>query len=130
MQIKSVNAGHVPVKVVAGAPTVNDIVMKFDIKDLLSDEGATYFSMLRGAFAYFFDDPKRKHNHVMVLYGKNKAKVMRVNDLIIHLILWRVNVVFNIPFDESDFYNLSNPTNKMFVKLIDTVTKKAINHEN
>ena len=130
MQIKSVNAGHVPVKVVAGAPTVNDIVMKFDIKDLLSDEGATYFSMLRGAFAYFFDDPKRKHNHVMVLYGKNKAKVMRVNDLIIHLILWRVNVVFNIPFDESDFYNLSNPTNKMFVKLIDTVTKKAIAHEN
>ena len=56
MQIKSVNAGYVPVKVVAGAPTVNDIVMKFDIKDLLSDEGATYFSMLRGAFAYFFHD--------------------------------------------------------------------------
>lgn len=101
------------------------VVMRIDTKDLIKDDGETYYSLYKGTFAYFFDDPTRKHNRVIVTYGK-KAKVLRINEFLIHLVLWRANVVFKLPIIEEDFHPLANPTNKTFESLMEYVTKRLI----
>lgn len=112
-----------------GNKTVDNVVFQLDVKELFKDKGKTYYSLLKGVFAYFFDDPRRRLNHVLVKYDKSKAKILKINELMIHLVLWRANIIFNLPIKETDFYRLDNPTNKMFNNLIESVAKKVIDHE-
>ena len=107
----------------------NSVVLEVDAKDLLKDKGVTYYSLYKGTFAYIFDEPSRRNNKVLVKYDKNKYKIMKVSEFLIHLVLWRANVTFDIPIIEEDFHNLTNPTNKTFEKLMEYAAKRLIDYK-
>lgn len=133
MQIKNVMPHAATTAIsIPGKPSYN-LVMEVDANQLIkekdSERGKNYFSLLKGTFAYVFDDPSRKDNYILVKYGKNKGKIMRICDFMIHIVVWRANVLFDIPIEENDFYCLSNPSNKMFNAILDKVAEKLIEHE-
>jgi hypothetical protein len=104
-----------------------------DTTQLLHDKnGKEYYSNLRGVIAYFFDDPTRIHNLVLVQYEKRKQVVMRLCDFIVHLILWRANIVFNEPITEKDIYNVktSDPHSVHINTIMNSIAERLIEKQN
>ena len=82
-----------------------EIVMTIDTKDLLKDNGANYYALFTGANAYFFDNPaERIHKNVLVKCGKNQY-ILTIPMLILDLIFWRANVVFNMSITPNEMYS-------------------------
>lgn len=114
------------------------VVMRMNTLDLTKDRtGKTYFSLLTGTKAYFFDNPyDRASNYILVEYGKGKSTLMSIPQFIIQLIYWRMNVVFNYKIDEKfifselekgaansrTFNNLINETAHYVIETEDAVT--------
>lgn len=104
------------------------IIMEFDTKDLMKDNGKNYFALYTGANAYFFDDPiDRIHNNVLVKCEKNYY-ILTVPELILDLIFWRANVTFNIPISRNEMYDYSKPGKKLFNDIIEHVTKMLVEY--
>lgn len=112
-------------------PKNSQYVFFSDTSKFLQDNGLTYYSQLKGLIAYFFDDPNRIHNLILVKYGKREYKVMRVCDFIIHLILWRANVIFKEAITSKDFYNLkpSDPSSVKINDVINTIVERLLEKE-
>jgi hypothetical protein len=85
-------------------------------KDSIYTKGATeYLKLYDALWNYIFDDYKRKDNFVKVNFGttaKPKHIYLTCAELMMHLIYWRLNVVYTerldkkISITESDFYDL------------------------
>lgn len=107
------------------------IVMEIDTKDLLKDKGANYYALYTGANAYFFDDPaNRIHNNVLLKCGKNYY-VLTIPMLILDLIFWRANVVFNMPITSEEIYSYApeHLNKNTFNDITEHVTKMLIDSQ-
>jgi hypothetical protein len=95
------------------------------------DDGRNYYATLKGIITYFFDDPTRIHNLVLVQYNRNKQVLMRICDFIVHLILWRANVVFKDPITENDIYRIqsSQPDSVHINTILNNITERLIERE-
>jgi hypothetical protein len=101
------------------------IVMEIDTKDLLKNKGANYYALYKGANAYFFDDPVGTiHNNVLVKCDKNYY-VLTIPELILDLIFWRANVIFNLPITSNEMYSYAKEilNKNTFNNIIEHVTK-------
>lgn len=105
------------------------VIMGFDTKDLLKDNGATYFSLYTGTNAYFFDDPiHRLNNNVLVKCGKNQY-ILTIPELILDLIFWRANVVFKVPITPNEMYSYDKLNKGMFNDIMEHVTQMLVDFE-
>lgn len=107
------------------------IVMEIDTKDLLKDKGANYYALFTGANAYFFDDPINTiHNCVLVKCGKNYY-ILTIPMLILDLIFWRANVVFNIPITANEMYSYAKEhlNKNTFNNITEHVTKMLVDSQ-
>ena len=107
------------------------IVMEIDTKDLLKDKGANYYALFTGANAYFFDDPiDTIHNCVLVKCGKNYY-ILTIPMLILDLIFWRANVVFNIPITANEMYSYAKEhlNKNTFNNITEHVTKMLVDSQ-
>jgi hypothetical protein len=97
----------------------------------MKDNGLQYIATLKGTIIYFFDDPRRIHDMVLVQYGKNKQLVMRLCDFIVHLIFWRANVVFREPIGDIDFYKVqSSLLDSLHINtILNAITERLIEKE-
>jgi hypothetical protein len=102
-----------------------------DTSQFLKDKGLTYYSTLKGFIAYYFDDPRRIHNLVLIKLGKNNYVEMRTCEFITHLILWKANVVFNEPITTNDIYNVrsSDPSSLHINTIMDIIVKRLVEKE-
>lgn len=105
------------------------VIMGFDTKDLLKDNGATYFSLYTGTNAYFFDDPiHHLNNNVLVKCGKNNY-ILTIPELILDLIFWRANVVFKIPITPNEMYSYDHLSKGMFNDIMEHVTQMVVDFQ-
>lgn len=107
------------------------IVMEIDTKDLLKDKGANYYALFTGANAYFFDDPINTiHNCVLVKCGKNYY-ILTIPMLILDLIFWRANAVFNIPITANEMYSYAKEhlNKNTFNNITEHVTKMLVDSQ-
>jgi hypothetical protein len=123
MQIKNTLEGN-PIKGTSFSYVCNTALFN-------KDDGRHYYAALKGIITYFFDDPTRIHNLVLVQYGRNKQIVMRICDFIVHLILWRANVVFKDPITDGDIYQLqsSRPDSVHVNTILNNITERLIEKE-
>lgn len=107
------------------------IVMEIDTKDLLKDKGANYYALFTGANAYFFDNPiDTIHNCVLVKCGKNYY-ILTIPMLILDLIFWRANVMFNIPITANEMYSYAKEhlNKNTFNNITEHVTKMLVDSQ-
>lgn len=108
--------------------TGQTIVAELDVSKLLDIRD--YYSWKKGVNVYFFDDPKtRRTNYVIIKCGKNKY-LMRIAELLINLIFWRVNVTFEIPITDEYIYSFPNPSASSFVSIIEKLASMLIDKFN
>jgi hypothetical protein len=90
-----------------------------------------YYANLRGVITAYFDKPSRIHDLVLIRYEKKHYISMRLNEFIVHLILWRANVVFNDPITIKDFYiiNPKHPNALHINTILNIITKRLIEKE-
>jgi hypothetical protein len=102
-----------------------------DTTQFLKDNGLSYYSTLKGFLAYYFDDPKRKDKLVLVQYGKKEYTQMRVCDFIVHLILWKANIVFGYPVTIDNIHNINSadPSSVHINTIIDGIVKHLVEKE-
>lgn len=129
MQIKKTNETQTKSNVVV-TQDGHRLVMCIDTADLVKKDGLNYFSTYEGAMAYFFDNPyERKYNSVLIKYDK-KEIVMTIPQLLLHLIFWRANVVFQIKITDNHIYReLSNPGKNTFSNIIEKITQMLVESE-
>jgi hypothetical protein len=129
MQIKKTNETPTKSNVVV-TQDGHRLVMLIDTADLIKKDGLNYFSTYEGAMAYFFDNPyERKHNSVLIKYDKSEI-VMTIPQLLLHLIFWRANVIFQIKITDDHIYrDLSNPSSKTFSNIIEKITQMLVESE-
>ena len=129
MQIKKTNETPTKSNVVV-TQDGHRLVMLIDTADLIKKDGLNYFSTYEGAMAYFFDNPyERKYNSVLIKYDKSEI-VMTIPQLLLHLIFWRANVIFQIKITEDHIYrDLSNPSSKTFSNIIEKITQMLVESE-
>ena len=129
MQIKKTNETQTRSNVVV-TQDGHRLVMCIDTADLVKKDGLNYFSTYEGAMAYFFDNPyERKCNSVLIKYDK-KEIVMTIPQLLLHLIFWRANVVFQIKITDNHIYSeLSNPDKNTFSDIIEKITQMLVESE-
>lgn len=102
------------------------IVMEIDTSKLLEAKGRDYYALYHGTNAYFFDDPvHRFRNNVLVKYGKNKYVIMTIPQLMIHIIYWRANVLFQIKITEEHIFDLT-PNKNLFADLLEKTSKMLV----
>lgn len=129
MQIKKTNETPTKSNVVV-TQDGHRLVMLIDTADLIKKDGLNYFSTYEGAMAYFFDNPyERKYNSVLIKYDKAEI-VMTIPQLLLHLIFWRANVIFQIKITDDHIYrDLSNPSSKTFSNIIEKITQMLVESE-
>lgn len=129
MQIKKTNETPTKSNVVV-TQDGHRLVMLIDTADLIKKDGLNYFSTYEGAMAYFFDNPyERKYNSVLIKYDKSEI-VMTIPQLLLHLIFWRANVIFQIKITDDHIYrDLSNPSSKTFSNIIEKITQMLVESE-
>ena len=129
MQIKKTNETPTKSNVVV-TQDGHRLVMLIDTADLIKKDGLNYFSTYEGAMAYFFDNPyERKYNSVLIKYDKSEI-IMTIPQLLLHLIFWRANVIFQIKITEDHIYrDLSNPSSKTFSNIIEKITQMLVESE-
>jgi hypothetical protein len=90
-----------------------------------------YYANCRGVIAAFFDKPSRIHDLVLIKYDKKHMIVMRYCEFIVHLILWRANIVFKNPITKNDFYNLKtgDPNSFGINYIINKIAERLIEQE-
>jgi hypothetical protein len=68
---------------------------------------------------------------VLVKYHKDQHVAMRVCDFIIHLIVWRANVIFGDPITSEDIYNVktTNPNYVHINTIINGITERLVERE-
>jgi hypothetical protein len=122
---------------IKNAPYIENVVKNTpyvyfsDTSQFLHDNGITYYSQLKGVITYFFDNPTRIHNKVLIQYGNKEYVVMRICDFIVHLILWRANIVFKEPITRKDIYNVqsSDPSSLTINSILNIITERLIEKE-
>lgn len=85
-----------------------------------------YFKLLHGVWNYIFDDIARKEKEVLVQVDKSTFFIMTMKEFLMHLIMWRPNVVFSVPVDRTDMYDTLHFTNKTMTSLMERICKKFI----
>ena len=89
-----------------------------------------WFQVLNGIWDYVFDDYGRKDQLIKVVGGstKNDRVVfeMRVVEFLIHMILWRPNVVFEVPIERDDFHELHPLTSRKMGDILDAISRKFV----
>lgn len=131
MQIKGTKSAPKTSGKVGYLPDGRRVVMAIYANQLLEKNGLTYYSIKEGATAYFYDAPKtRIHNCVLFIYGKKNENriILSIPQLIVHLIFWRANVLFNIPIDDNFIYSteLENPKKNFANVIIEKIASALI----
>jgi len=107
------------------------IVMEIDTKDLLKENGANYYALYTGANAYFFDNPaERIHNCVLIKCGSDYY-ILTIPMLILDLIFWRANVIFNMPITANEMYSYApeHLNKNTFNNIIEHVTQMLVDSQ-
>lgn len=86
-----------------------------------------YLQILNGMWDYVFEDYRRKDFLVRIDYSPVAAIEMRLVELIGHMILWRPNIVFGIPIERVDFYEMNPLTAETMNEIMERVSHRFVN---
>lgn len=108
-------------------------LLKINTSRIMKDT-QTHFYFLTQIYRYIFSSPKAsvKDKLVLVILGKSKKTArfieMRLVEFLLHLNVWRLNVIFNIPIQRDDFYQFHPLTKEKYEMILDMLFRKFIKH--
>lgn len=85
-----------------------------------------YFNAFKNVWDFIFDEHVRKDDEIVVIYNKKEAVKMRLVEFLIHLIIWRPNIVFNVPIKHDDFYIIHPLSRETINFILNKIIKKFI----
>lgn len=89
---------------------------------------STHYLLIRSISQWIYDDYKRKETPVVVLLPDGKTAFgMKFAELLIHLFIWHLNFLFNVPIEEDDFHQLIPlDTKRLNDGVLEHITEKFI----